>query len=654
MAGSRFSLEAVLTLNDQLTSQYRQSTRQIAALSSNASRSITRMNDSINRSARRVIAGGLIAVGAGIALAAREFIALDESITQAGAKFKDLDTTSADYAQTLETLSMAARDVGRVTEFSATDAAGALDKMAMAGLRSDQSMALLMQTTNLATAANVDLTTAVDIATDSLGAFNLMVDDAAQLETNLTRISDVMAKTTTTANTSLEDMFESVKAGAPAFTAAGQSVESFAALTGVMANAGVKGAMAGTNLRNIMLRLADPTSEAARQLEALGVTTADEAGNFRDVIDILADFESGLEGMGTQQKTAALATVFGARAVTGVNILLAEGSDALREYRGELIDSAGASRTMAEAMRSSIGNRLKVIKSGLTELGLQFIDAFDEKGKEGLERLTVAIQNFDMKPIINGATRLVDAIVKLVENFDKWAPILKTVGILFAAWIVSVKLFMAIQIAQKIIVAVQAFMALAKAQGILNILMSANPIGLIIIGIAALIAIVILAVKHWDKISAAMGIAWEWIKKNKEMLLAFLGPIGLVIAAIINIAQRWDEVKAAFAEGGILGAIKAIGKIIWDTIVAPIQQIIALAKSIIPNAERREERRDRRDERQAARRGDEPAQAAAVQQQRITEESRQRNDVFLHAPMGGGLSATPGGAPEPAVRLGAQ
>ncbi len=653
MAGSRFSLEAVLTLNDQLTSQYRQSTRQIAALSSNASRSITRMNDNINRSARRVIAGGLIAVGAGIALASREFINLYESITQAGAKFKDLDTTSADYAQTLETLSAAAREVGKVTEFSATDAAGALDKMAMAGLRSDQSMALLMGTTNLATAANVDLTTAVDIATDSLGAFNLMVDDAAQLETNLTRISEVMAKTTTTANTSLEDMFESVKAGAPAFTAAGQSVESFAALTGVMANAGVKGATAGTNLRNIMLRLADPTAEAQKQLEALGVTTADEAGNFRDVVDILADFEKGLKGMGTQQKTAALATVFGARAVTGVNILLAEGSDELREYRSELENSAGASRTMAEAMRDSIGNRLKVIKSGLTELGLQFIDAFDEKGKEGLERLTTAIQNFDMKPIIDGATRLVDMIVKLVENFDKWAPVLKTVGLLFAAWVIAVKAFMAIQIATKIFVAVKAFMALAKAQGILNVIMSLNPIGLIIIGIAALIAIVVLAVKHWDKISAAMAVAWEWIKKNKEMLLAFLGPIGLVIAAIINIVQRWQEVKDAFAEGGILGAIKAIGKIIWDTIVAPIQQIIEVAKSIIPNAERREERRDRRDERREAR-GDEPAQAAAVQTQRITEESRQRNDVFLHAPMGGGLSATPGGAPEPAVRLGGQ
>jgi hypothetical protein len=183
--------------------------------------------------------------------------------------------------------------------------------------------------------------------------------------------------------------------------------------------------------------------------------------------------------------------------------------------------------------------------------------------------------------------------------------------------------------------------------------MSANIIGLIILGIAALVAIVILAVKHWDAIVETFKRAATWLFNMKELFLLMLGPMGVSIAAIINLATKWRELVAAFKEGGIIGLIKKIGEIIWDSIVAPIQQVIDLAKSIIPNAERREERRDRRDARRDAR-GDEPAQAAAVQQQRITEESRQRNDVFLHAPMGGGLSATPGGRPEPAVRLGAQ
>lgn len=631
---SRFSLEAVLSLNDQLTGQYRQSTRRITALNQQVGRSISRMNDGINRATRRVVQGGLLALGAGVALATREFIALDDSITQAGAKFKDLDTTSSDYAATLEKLSMAARDVGSVTEFSATDAAGALDKMAMAGLTSEQSMALLMQTTNLATAAGTDLTQAVDIATDSLGAFNLMTEDAAQLQTNLTRISDVMAKTTTTANTSLEDMFESVKAGAPAFTAAGQSVESFAALTGVMANAGVKGSTAGTNLRNIMLKLADPTAEAAKQLEALGIQTSDEAGNFRDIVDILADFEKGLDGMGTAQRTAALSTVFGARSVTGVNILIAEGSDALRDYRSELENSAGASRTMAEAMRNSLGNRIKVLRSALTELGLKFVDAFDEQGREALDRLIEGITNFDPKPVIDFLTRGAQLMFNLARRIRPLIPV--------------------------IIALVAGIKVLAIAQSALNLVMLANPYVLIA---AALTTLIVLIVTFREEIGKALRIGWGWVKQNKELIgtiIRFTPIIGQIIGAVVNLVnivinliKRWDEVKAAFQDGGILAAIRAIGQIIWDTIVAPIQQIIDVAKSIVPSAERREERRDRRDERRENR-GGEAAQASAVQQQRITEESRQRNDVFLHAPMGGGLSTTPGGAPSPSVQLGGQ
>ena len=61
-------------------------------------------------------------------------------------------------------------------------------------------------------------------------------------------------------------------------------------------------------------------------MRAVGVQTKESKGNFRDVIDVLADFEKGLKGKGTADRAAALATVFGARAVTGVNILLKEGT----------------------------------------------------------------------------------------------------------------------------------------------------------------------------------------------------------------------------------------------------------------------------------------------------------------------------------------
>ena len=652
--GSKFSLSAILSLTDNLTRPYKNTTRKVTAMNRTLGRSFDRLNRGINKTAKFMAKGlavgagiGLAAIGTGLAIATREFINLDNSITKAGAKFKDLDVTAADYQDRLQELSAASRDVGSDTEFMASEAAGALDKFALAGFESAQAMALLRGTTNIATASGSELITAVDIATDTLGAFNLMVDDTIQLEKNLNRVSDVMVKTTTTANTSLEELFESVKKGGPAFTAAGQDIETFSALAGIMANAGVKGADAGTNLRNVMLRLAKPTGEAADVLKQLGIRTQDEAGNFRDIIDIIADFEKGLEGMGTAQRTAALTTVFGARAVTGMNILLAEGTDNLRDYRDTLLESGGAAETMAEAMRQSIGNRLKVLKSSLLELGLQFIDTFQEKGRDLLDKLIEGIQNFDMQRIIvpvKNAVRMFRDLAKFIKDN---IGLIKAIGIGVLAFVVAIK---AIVVAMKIYTAVQ---------WLVNIATAAWPVFLIIAGVAALIAIVILLVKNWDKVVAFLTKVWNkvvdfvvgglkklWNKFSELLDNPFFVAIGLLFAPWLTIPaliiKHWEPIKEFFTN-------------LWLKVIKPLIQGIAnvggkIGKFFGPDRERRKEMFFQ----------ERPPLAKAEMQQirtetvRRTEESDQRHDIFLHGPAGTGISGTPGGAPEQAIALGAQ
>ena len=548
--GSKFSLEAILSLTDNLTKPYKNTTNKITAINKGLTGSFGRLNSGINKTigfiGKGIKRGAQIGLGflaIGVTAAAVSFVQLDDSVTNAGAKFKDLTTGTQQYNDTLKELSKSARAVGKDTEFSAVDAAGALDKFAMAGLNSSQSMALLRGTTNLATAANTDLTTAVDIATDSLGAFNLMTEDTAQLQKNLTRVSDVMAKTTTTANTSLIDMFEAVKTGAPAFTAAGQQIEDFAALTGVLANSGVKGATAGTNLRNVMLRLAKPVKEAQKVISGLGVKIQDTQGNFRNVIDILADFETGLEGMGTAQRTAALATVFGARAVTGVNVLLAEGADKLAIYRDSLIDSAGASKTMADAIRNSLGNRIKVLKSGLTELGLKFIDAFDDKGRKALDRIIEAVGKFDMNIIIDGVNNTVEAFRKLGAFIVEHKGAIEGLVIAlfsFKVAIIAVNAAMLIQqglmAASGALALIKVFMSLAKTEGILttaqyalNTAMAANPIALAIVAIGVVIALFTKLVKQTG------GIKEAFISIGKTITTVLLSPVNLVMDAVIGL-----------------------------------------------------------------------------------------------------------------------
>ncbi|MGP1427459.1 MAG: phage tail tape measure protein [Treponema sp.] len=542
---------------------------------------------------------GIALVGVGVGIATKQFIDYDAAVTGATAKFKDLDVTSTDYKDNLKAVGKVARDVAAVTEFNAVDTAGALDKMAMAGLTSKQSMALLAGTTNLATAAGADLTTAVDIATDALGAFGLMTEDEKALEGNLNRLSDVMAKTTNMFNTDISGFFESAKMGAATFTATGQSLEDFSAMVGVMASSGIKGSESGTQLRNMMLSLASPSSSAQKALEKLGVKTTDAQGNFLNIIDILGQFENGMKGMGDAEKTAALTDIFGKRTVTGVTLLLKEGTEGLKKYSGELQNAGGTAANVAAAMRGSLANRIEVLKSALTELGFKFVDAFADKGGKAIENLTAAITNFDPTPIINFLTTAFSVIFKVVGVLWKMRIVIISLviawGIYKAAMIAAVVVSSIMGMVRAVQTLMFAQQGMNAAQAIFNVLLTANPVGVIIVAIAALVAIIIVCVKHWnditaamargwDWITAAMAKVWDWIKKNQEAVLGiisvFSGPFAVVISVVREFWNEWDRITQAFKNGGIVAGLKQIGATILSALLAPLQGVFELLGKI--------------------------------------------------------------------------
>ena len=531
---------------------------------------------------------GIALVGVGIGVATKQFIDYDAAVTGATAKFKDLDITSVDYKDNLKAVGKVARDVAAITEFNAVDTAGALDKMAMAGLTSKQSMALLAGTTNLATAAGADLTTAVDIATDALGAFGLMTEDEKALEGNLNRLSDVMAKTTNMFNTDISGFFESAKMGAATFTSTGQSLEDFSAMVGVMASSGIKGSESGTQLRNMMLSLASPSKTAAMALDRMGIKTTDAQGNFLNIIDILAQFEKGMKGMGDAEKAAALTDIFGKRTVTGVTLLLAEGTEGLKRYSKELQNAGGTAANVAAAMRGSLANRIEVLKSALTELGFKFVDAFAAKGGKAIENLTATITNFDPTSIIDFLTAAFTVISKIVGVLWKMRIIIISLAIAWGVYKVAMIAAVVISNIMGMVQAVQALMSAQQGmnvvQAIFNVLLTANPVGVIIVAIAALIAIIILCVKHWDDITAAMARCWDWVKKNQEAVLGiiavFTGPFGFIISIVREFWDEWDRITQAFTNGGIIAGLKQIGATILSALLAPLQGVFELLGKI--------------------------------------------------------------------------
>ncbi len=525
-----------------------------------------------------ILTAGLItkatsAATAGISALTKEFISYDAAITTASAKFKGLDLTTKKGQKTLEALKKTAREVGATTKFSATEGAAGLDFYATAGFTAEQAMAVLAPTAKLATVANLDLARTSDIASDSLGAFGLMTKDTGQLQKNFTRLSDVMAKTMTSTNTNMEDMFEAIKKGAPTFTMAGQSIETFNTLMGTMASSGVKGSEAGTSLRNVMLRLAKATPEAQDALDALGVVTRDSKGNFRDIIDVLADLEKGLKSKGTAEKAAAISTIFGVRATTGISIILKEGTKNLRKFREQLKGSAGETDRMANIMESSLENRLLSLKSAAIETGFQFLSAFKDQGAGAIAILTKAIRSINMQPFINFVKKSAAVIRNLVSRFievgessglfDKIREAVAQIKPVFST------LFEIAKIVFKQLSDVGVFDLIAKGFGIvLDAITSVAKLfvdwretikkaweiiepfsgALAVLG-GAFVAykIILIAVNTWTAIVTAAQTAMNIVMN--------LNPIGLIITAAVGLAagavllwQNWDTVVATFKE----------------------------------------------------------------------------------------------------------
>jgi TP901 family phage tail tape measure protein len=255
-------------------------------------------------------------VGAGLAVATKQFIEFDNSLHKAGAVFSDLDSGADDFQDRLKVLGTEARNVAAATEFNATQAADALAAMPMAGIKSDQAIALLPKTANLATAAGIDLSKAAGMAADSLGVFRMMSDDPTKLAENFEYVSDILAKASSMANMDIGLMFEAASQGGAQFTKANQSIEDFGATIDALASVNIKGSEAGRAVNVMMTRLASPAKAGADALKNLGIQTMDSNGNLLNFIDIIGQFQNKMAGMGTAEAAGYIDAIFGKQYIT--------------------------------------------------------------------------------------------------------------------------------------------------------------------------------------------------------------------------------------------------------------------------------------------------------------------------------------------------
>ncbi len=276
-----------------------------------------------------------------------------------------IDTTTEEGAAAFATLEDAARECGRTTAFSATEAAEALNYLALAGYDADQAATALPTVLKLAGAGAMDLARASDMVTDSMSALGLEATEA-----NLNTFADQLAQTASKANTSVSQLGEAIlTVGGTAKGLAGGTTELNTAL-GILADNSLKGAEGGTHLRNMILSLQSPTGDASKALSQLGVDVYDAQGNMRGLNDIFKDLQSGMEGMTNAQKDSIISTLFNKTDLTAANAMLSNCTDRWDELSAAIENSAGACEDMYSIQLDNLDGDIKILQSGLSDLGI--------------------------------------------------------------------------------------------------------------------------------------------------------------------------------------------------------------------------------------------------------------------------------------------
>ena len=219
-------------------------------------------------------------------------------------------------------LNKQALELGASTSKSASEVALGMENLAAMGFEVNEIIGAMPGVIAAAEASGEDMALTADVMAAAINAFGLEASDASH-------VADVLAQAANQSAADINDMGYAFKYAAPVAKMLGISLEELAAATGIMTDSGLAGEQAGTALRSALLRLSDPPKAAANELKRLGINITDASGNMLPFSNIIGQLGKKTDGMANAQKAAALSTIFGTEAVSGMLAVIEAGPEKL-------------------------------------------------------------------------------------------------------------------------------------------------------------------------------------------------------------------------------------------------------------------------------------------------------------------------------------
>lgn len=525
-------------------------------------------------------------IAAGFGAAMKKSIDFDDTM-------RKVKATSGATGDEFNQLRTKALQMGRDTKFTASESAEAMNYMALAGWDTKQMISGIGGVMNLAAASGEDLATVSDIVTDNLTAFGMKAKDS-------THFADVMAQTSSKANTDVRGLGEAFKYAAPVAGALGYTVEDTSIAIGLMSNAGIKGEKAGTALRTMFTNLAKPTKAMKDKMDELGISITDSNGEMLPMRDVMDQLRTKMGGLSKDQQAAAASTIFGKEAMSGALAVINASDEDYKKLTKSIDGSSGASKRMANEMEGGIGGAMRKMKSAIESLAISLGDALAPmlyKIATWVTKLASKFSNLPsgvqktiavvgllaaaIGPLLMVFGVMVSTIGSAMTVLGPLMTSIKTLSFITRAWGAATAFTNTILGVAKGQIALQTVLtgkysivtkgaALATKGLGLAIRFMTGPVGIVITAIGLLVAGLIHLWKTNSSFRNSVITAWNAIKNSAVTIFGF---IKTFIVAI------WNAIKASTI--AVWNGIKTVAVATWNGIKLAILHPIRTLKTIL-------------------------------------------------------------------------
>lgn len=467
-------------------------------------------------------------------------------------------------AEDLGRLRDKARELGASTVFSASQAAEGMTYLAMAGFKTDDMLKAMPGMLNLASAGQVDLANASDIAASMLNGFGL---EASQIN----RVADTMVNTFANSSTDLQGLGETMKYVAPVAASMGVDLETVAAMAGKLGDNAIRGSQAGTAMRAVFTRLVAPATEGQKALYALGVSVKDAQGKVRAMPDVLKDIGSALQKLPQAAQAAIKKDIFGQEAMSAAGILMNNAVDGTLQNFIDKVKEAGSAERVAIQQTNNLDGELASLNSAYEETQLILSEAVTPAIRKCTVWLTKAVgavgafakKHETLLKVLVAVGASIGGVIAMMATFNMiWGG---------AGYIIMSAVAGALKLWKVLMLLKNAILIVKSAMIIFNAVMFANPIGLVIAAIAALIAIGVLLYKNWDLIKEKAAALWSWFSEKCPWLAnLFSSAFNNIVE---NVSSAWNRIKYHFTQ--VIDFVKNIFAGEWGKAWENVKNIFA-------------------------------------------------------------------------------